>query len=109
MRYEDVPTANVYDGHEGMRRMCQGAYNWSSDVEAAVLTRQTNGSLFAVESLWSGTNTAAIGDHPATGRSFALRIVSVGTMDDHGLVKDHRDYWDRAGFLAQIGIGSAPR
>lgn len=66
MRYEDVPTANVYDGHEGMRRKCQGAYNWSSDVEAAVLTRQTNGSLFAVESLWSGTNTAAIGDHPAT-------------------------------------------
>jgi hypothetical protein len=41
---------------------------------------------------------AALAAHGATG---------IGTMDDHGLAKDHRDYWDRAGFLAQIGIGSA--
>ena len=108
MRYEDVPTASVFDGLEGMARMCEGAYHWLSDVEAAVLTRQTNGTLFAIETVWKGTNTAAIGDHPATGRSFALRMVSVGSMADHGLVAEHRDYWDLASFLAQIGVEAVP-
>ena len=109
MRYEDVPTASVYEGHEGMKRMCEGAYNWLSDVGAAVVTRQNSGALFAVETVWRGTNTAAIGEHPATGRRFALRMVSVGTIDDHGLVAEHRDYWDLASFLAEIGIGPASR
>lgn len=109
VRYEDVPTAKVFDGHDGIRRMCEGAHNWSSDVEAAVLTRQTNGTLFAVETEWCGTNTAALGDLPATGRRFLLRMVSVGTIDDQGLVTEHRDYWDLASFLAQVGVGPASR
>ncbi len=107
VRYEDVPTARVFEGHDGIRRMCQGAYNWSSDVEATVLTRQTNGSLFAVETEWRGTNTAALGDLPATGRRFTLRMVSIGIIDDEGLVTEHRDYWDLASFLAQLGVGPA--
>lgn len=78
----------------------------SSDVEAALLTRQTNGTLFAVETEWRGTNTAALGDPPATGRRFALRMVSVGTIDDQRLVTEHRDYWDLASFLAQVGGGA---
>ena len=78
MVYEDVPTAKVFEGHDGIRRMCEGAHNWSPDVEAAVLTRQTNELLFAVESEWRGTNTASIGDLPATGRRFALRIYRPG-------------------------------
>ena len=107
--YEDLPTAKVFEGHDGITRMCEGAYNWSSDVAATVLTRQTNGTLFAVETEWKGTNTAPIGDLPATGRRFALKMVSVGTLDDHGLVVEHRDYWDLAGFLAQVGIGPVAR
>ena len=107
VRYEDVPTAKVFEGHDGVRRMCEGAHNWSSDVEATVPTRQTNGTLFAVETEWRGTNTAALGDLPATGRRFTLRMVSVGTIDDQGLVTEHRDYWDLASFLAQVGVGPA--
>jgi hypothetical protein len=109
MRYEDVPTATVFEGHDGIKRMCEGAHNWSSDVESTVLTGQTNGTLFAVETEWRETNTAAIGDLPATGQRFTVRMLSVGTIDDHGLVAEHRDYWDYAGFLAQIGAGRASR
>jgi hypothetical protein len=102
IRYEDVPTATVYEGHGGIERMCMGAYNWSSDVKAtAVLTRLTSGKLFSVETEWKGTSTTAIGDLPATGRSFVLRQLSVGATDDQGLVTHHRDYWDLASFLAQ--------
>jgi hypothetical protein len=28
VRYEDVPTAKVFDGHDGIRRICEGAHNW---------------------------------------------------------------------------------
>ncbi|MDT5350143.1 MAG: SnoaL-like polyketide cyclase [Mycobacterium sp.] len=86
VRYEDVPTATVFEGHDGLTRMCQGAHNWSSDVQAtAVLTRQTNGKLFAVETEWRGTNTAPVGNLPATGRRFTLRMLSVGAVDHQGL------------------------
>jgi dihydrofolate reductase len=42
-------------------------------------------------------------------RRFALRMVSVGTIDDQGFVTEHRDYWGLASFLAQVGIGPASR
>jgi steroid delta-isomerase-like uncharacterized protein len=109
VRYEDVPTAIVFEGHDGIKRMCEGAHNWSSDLEATAVTRQTNGTLFAVETEWKGTNTAATGDHPATGQRFTLRVLSVGTTNDQGLVTEHRDYWDLASFLAQVGTGPGSR
>jgi hypothetical protein len=31
-------------------------------------------------------------------------MASVGTIDARGLVAEHRDYWDLAGFLAQVGV-----
>ena len=34
-------------------------------------------------------------------------MVSVGSMDDRVLVAEHRDYWYLAGFLAQVGMGTA--
>jgi hypothetical protein len=30
VRYEDVPTARVFQGHDGIRRMCEGAHHWSA-------------------------------------------------------------------------------
>jgi SnoaL-like polyketide cyclase len=103
VRYEDVPTASVFDGHDGIKRMCDSAHILSSDLRFAVLTRQTNGRMFALETEFWGTSTGGMGRLSATGRKFTQRAVSVGTIDDQGLVAEHRDYWDLAGFLAQIG------
>ncbi len=107
--YEDVPTATVFSGREGVARMCEGAYNWSSDVRAKVVTQQTNGTLFAVETEWTGTNTAPVGDIPATGRTFMNRMLSVGAVNENGHVIQHRDYWDLTGFLTQIGVQPTPQ
>jgi SnoaL-like polyketide cyclase len=104
VRYEDVPTASVFVGHDGIKQMCKLAHQWSSDFEIKVLTRQTNGSLFALETESAGTNTAPLGDLPASGRRFVLRTVSIGSVDGQGLVREHRDYWDLGGFLVQIGV-----
>ena len=54
VRYEDVPTAEVFDGHDGIKRMCDSAHILSSDLKFAVLTRQTNGRMFAVETEFWG-------------------------------------------------------
>jgi len=103
VRYEDVPTKQVLLGHAGVEDMCKRAYEWSADLEFRVLTSQSNGSMYAFEHEGSGTNTTALGSLPATGRHFVIRGVSVGTISAGGLVEEHRDYWDLASFLEQIG------
>ena len=97
--YEDVPTATRYGGRDGIARMCQGAYNWSSDVTAKVVTQQTSGTLFAVETEWRGTNT---------GKRFVNRMLSVGAVNEDGQVTEHRDYWDLTTFLAQVRSQPTP-
>jgi steroid delta-isomerase-like uncharacterized protein len=108
IRYEDVPSASVFEGHDGIKEMCKLAHDWSSDMAIKVLTRQTQGSLYALETEASGTHTGTMGALPATGRSFLLRGVSVGTVSSDGRVREQRDYWDLGGFLIQIGILPAP-
>jgi hypothetical protein len=102
--YEDVPSGLVFQGHNGVKEMCEGAHQWSSDLSIKVLTRQTDGSMYCFEAESVGTNTAPLGEIPATGQRFLLRTVSVGQVDDNELVREHRDYWDLGSFLTQIGI-----
>jgi hypothetical protein len=103
IRYEDVPTGSVFQGHQGIRDMCAGAHVWSDDVKISVASRQTDGSYFAIESVVSGSNTGAIGGAPATGRPFSHPLASVGRFRPDGLVVEHRDYWDLMTVLKQIG------
>jgi hypothetical protein len=103
VRYEDVPTAAIFNGHAGITEMCETAHQWSTDRQVRVLTRQTDGLLFALETEVSGTNTMALGGLPATGRTFVLRGVSVGRPSADRLVCEHRDYWDLGSFLMQVG------
>jgi hypothetical protein len=104
VRYEDVPSAAVFEGHDGIRQMCETANHWSSDLEFRVLSRQTDGSMFSFETETSGTNSSPLGGIPATGRRFVLRAVAVGRVDGNRLVCEHRDYWDLGSFLIQIGV-----
>jgi hypothetical protein len=108
VRYEDVPSGNVFVGHDGIRDMSKRTHEWASDLTFKAVTRQTNGSLYAFEAECTGINTGAMGSVPASGRPFVLRMVSVGSVSTYGLVQEHRDYWDLAGFLNQIGAMPAP-
>jgi hypothetical protein len=95
-------------GHDGVKEMSRGAHGWSSDLTFTVLTRQSKGSLYALEMEMSGTDTGAFGSVPATGRHVVLWGVSVGTVSGEGLVEEHRDYWDMPGFMRQIGATQPP-
>ena len=68
----------------------------------------SDGVRYAFESVGTGTNTGAVGPIPATGLPFVLRGTSVGSISRDGLVESHRDYWDMAGFLVQLGVLPGP-
>jgi hypothetical protein len=105
--YEDVPTVS-FNGHDGVADMCTGAHSMSSDMTFEIVSRQCDGSeRYAFESVGRGTNDGAMGPIPATGKSFELRGASIGTVNAAGLVQIHRDYWDLAGFLGQLGVTGA--
>ena len=104
IRYEDVPSGAVFIGHDGVRTMAAAAYEMSADLEIACVSAQMSGDQFAFETEAHGTNTGRLGAIPATGKRFTVRGVSVGRIGAAGKVISHKDYWDMAGFLAQVGL-----
>ena len=108
VRYEDVPSNSVWRGHDGIATMCKGAFQMSADLTFEIVTRQADGPFYVFETRGAGTNTGAIGPIPGTGRPISLRGISVGSVSADGLVEHHRDYWDMAGLLVQLGVLPAP-
>ena len=104
IRYEDVPTGQVFTGHDGIVAMGAQALLMSRDMHFTCISAQESGDQFAFESEARGINTGPVGPFPATNKPFLLRAVSVGKRNARGLVVSHKDYWDLAGYLAQIGL-----
>jgi ketosteroid isomerase-like protein len=104
IRYEDVPTAQVFTGPAGVIRMGAQALLMANDIRFTCVSAQESGDQFAFETETHGTNTGAVGAFPATGKPFVLRGVSVGRRTPQGKVILHRDYWDLVSYLRQIGL-----
>jgi steroid delta-isomerase-like uncharacterized protein len=64
---------------------------------------------YAFEFSEKGTNDLAPAGSrfPATGRQFSLAAVSIGLLRN-GRIVEHRDYWDLAGYLRQVGLLPSP-
>jgi len=106
--YEDVPTTLVFRGHDGIAQMCAGAFQMSSDLRFEAVSRQLDGNSFAFESVGRGTSTGAVGPIAPTGGPIVLRGIASGTVSGDGQVTEHRDYWDMASLLVQLGVLPAP-
>jgi ketosteroid isomerase-like protein len=104
IRYEDVPTAQVFTGPAGVIRMGAQTLLMANDIRFTCVSAQESGDQFAFETETHGTNTGAVGAFPATGKPFVLRGVSVGRRTPQGKVILHRDYWDLVSYLRQIGL-----
>jgi len=104
IRYEDVPTEQVFVGHEGVRAMGAQALQMAADLSFVCVSAQMSDDQFAFETETRGTNTGAVGAMPATGKPFLLRTVSVGRRSPDGKVVSHKDYWDVASYLRQVGL-----
>ena len=104
VRYEDVPSGSVFVGHDGVREMAAAARAFSADLDIVCVSAQMSGDQFAFEFEAHGTNTGALGPIPASGKRFRLRSAAIGRISADGKVVLHKDYWDMASFLAQIGL-----
>jgi hypothetical protein len=104
IRYEDVPTGQVFTGHDGVIHMGAQALLMAQDIRFTCLSAQQSGDQFAFETETHGTNTGAVGAFPATGKRFVLRGVSIGRRTPQGTVMLHKDYWDLAAYLRQMGL-----
>ena len=104
IRYEDVPTGQVFTGHDGVITMGAQALLMANDIRFTCTSAQQSGDQFAFETATHGTNTGAVGVFPATGKPFVLRGVSVGKRTPQGKVIVHKDYWDLASYLRQVGL-----
>ena len=104
IRYEDIPTGQVFIGHDGVRGMGAQALLMANDLHFTLVSAQLSDDQFAFETEAEGTNTGPIGAIPATGKTFKLRGVSIGRRSPDGKVVSHKDYWDLAGYLRNIGL-----
>ncbi|MDP9115853.1 MAG: ester cyclase [Actinomycetota bacterium] len=104
VRYEDVPSGAVFYGHDGIRQMGAAAAKMSSDLTFEIVGCVSGQGSYAFESICRGMNTGAVGPLPGNGAPFSFRGVSVGEVSEGGLVTSHRDYWDLAGLLGQLGV-----
>lgn len=60
----------------------------------------------ATKGTFTGPMTTPEGEAPPTGRSFVAPLVTIFELTDTGLIAESHEYYDPAGFAAQIGLGS---
>ncbi len=105
VRYVDVAARTVHVGHDHVAEMARAAYAFSHDLEFEIRSVQSDGSHFAIEWEMQGTHTGGFGPGGrGTGRHFAVRGASVGSIAGGARASSHRDYWNLADFLHQVGL-----
>lgn len=80
---------------------------FSSDYRFELTNAIVTQTDFALEWTLRGTHDRASAELPATGKSFAIRGVSVGSLRN-GQISVNRDYWNLADFLTQVGLMPQP-
>ena len=75
---------------------------FSSDFALTLQHAVVTSTGFATEWTMRGTHDGSRRALAATGKPFEIRGASVGKVRD-GKICAQRDYWDMAGFLAQVG------
>jgi steroid delta-isomerase-like uncharacterized protein len=103
--YEDVAVGRVMRADEVVEFIAR-IRSWSADFVVELVSMQRDGNDYAIEWVWSGTHDGpapGLGLPAATGRRYRVRGASVGRLDEAGKIAVHRDYWNLAGFLAQLG------
>jgi steroid delta-isomerase-like uncharacterized protein len=106
--YEDRALGIRVQGLDAIRGyLSMSARTFSSDSTLDLTDRFETADHFALEWTMRGTHDGSSPQLPATGRRFEIRGVTVGRLE-HGLVAESHDYWDVAGFLAQVGLMPQP-
>ena len=79
------------------------------DVQYDYLAKHESGNVAIDEGYFTGTNEGDLSGPggasiPATGKQVRVRECDVVTVDDYGLIQQHRFYYDQLEFLGQLGL-----
>lgn len=106
--YVDVAAGGEYKGAAEIARFFRYMLRFSSDSGIVFTSLVSDPRGFAAEWTWTGTANGELrvgtGLHAPTGRSFTVCGVAVCTVDARLLITRHRDYYDSAGLMRQIGV-----
>jgi steroid delta-isomerase-like uncharacterized protein len=105
--YEDVPMGVVNHGKEQVKAFVAVLFSAVPDVKMETTSLFTVGDWGACEYVMTGTQTGALGQFPATGKSFSVRGVSV-VQFRNGKFSRNSNYYDMVSWLQQLGLLPAP-
>ena len=106
--YEDVTLGERHQGKPQVREFwSRAASEFSSDFRMDVLRSFATDSDYALEWIFKGTHDGQSPQMPPTGKQFAVHGVSIGRLEGDR-IKEHKDFWNMAEFLGQVGLMPAP-
>jgi steroid delta-isomerase-like uncharacterized protein len=98
---EDVPFGMIMKGKDGVKQGFTGFFAAAVDFKVEPKSWVISESSFALEVIFTGTQTGDLPGLPATGKSFSVRGCSFGEFEN-GKVKGRRDYWDSTSLTKQL-------
>jgi len=102
-RYEIVPTGDVFDGEEAVRRYFEDSRTAFPDQRNELIALHHTDAGVIVEFELKGTHRGPLRGIPATGKQFTCRTVAFFLFEDDTLVCE-RVYFDAATILSQLGL-----
>lgn len=102
-RYEIVPTGDVYDGEEEVRKYFEDTRAAFPDQRNELIALHHTDAGVIVEFFLRGTHEGPLRGIPPTGKPFECRSVAFFLFEDDRLVCE-RAYFDAATILSQLGL-----
>ena len=102
-RYELMPTGEVHDGEEAVRRYFATTRAAFPDQRNEPRSIHDAGDFVVAEFDLLGTHEGPLGPFEPTGRSFRCPMVALFFFDDERIVCE-RVYYDRTSILQQLGL-----
>ena len=102
-RYEIVPTGDVFDGEEAVRRYFEDSRASFPDQRNELIALHHTDAGVVVEFDLKGTHEGPLRGIPATGKEFTCRSLAFFLFEDDRLVCE-RVYFDAATILGQLGL-----
>jgi steroid delta-isomerase-like uncharacterized protein len=106
-RYEIVPTGDVFDGADEVRRYFEDSRTAFPDQRNELLALHHADDAVLVEAVVRGTHLGPLRSLPPTGRSWELPILAIFVFEEDRLVCE-RVYFDTLTTLRQLGIAREP-
>ena len=102
-RYEIVPTGDVYDGEEEVRRYFAETRAAFPDQRNELIALRHADDAVIVEFDLLGTHRGELRGIPPTGREFRCRVTAFFIFDDDRIVCE-RVYFDQLTIMRQLGL-----